>query len=254
MDNDEYKPIEPPQQFPGRKITRDVAEALAGEIPVAGPVVTAVLRNTHPPIEEKDRERWEQDVTKRANRISDTVAAHEEILRPLPDKIEGVAAVLAGFLARLPHDGLCRGYMLNEMAPDLPRAPPFQVVVDAAEELAMYDLVEVQHFIGGQQASVRLCPAFFEQLDPQIVGWSPAADARHLATMLLENDSLSAIAELHAASGWEKRRFNPAMQYLLQFFEPGHISRELQPDYPTNQVMLFGPSRARLRRFASASS
>lgn len=253
MSEDECKPIKPPQKAPARKLARDVTEAIAGEVPFAGPAVVAVLRNTHPPAEDKDRERWELDVTQRANQISDTVAEHEEILRP-SIKITGNPAVLADFLVRLPHDGLCDEYMLDEIAPDLPGAPPFQAVIDAAEELALYNLVKVTHFIGGQQASARVCPALFEQFDPQIMGWTPSNDARHLATLMLEDEKLCMVAKLHAASGWERRRFNPAMQYLLRFFDAGQISRELQPDYPTNQAMLFGSTRARLRRFALEAS
>lgn len=254
MYEDEHKPIEPPKKAPARKLTRDITEAIAGEVPFVGPAVVAVLRSTHPSTEEKGREQWELDVTKRTNQISDTVTEHEKILRPPPVRITDVTAELAAFLVRLPHEGLCREYMLTKVAPNLPSAPPFRDVVDAAEEMALYGLVEVNRFLGGQEASARVRPALFDQLDPQIMGWTPAVDARHLATLLLGDDRLCMTAKLHAASGWEKRRFNPAMRYLLQFFEPGHISNEIQPDYPTNQVMMFGSSRARLRRFTGEAS
>ncbi len=106
----------------------------------------------------------------------------------------------------------------------------------------------------GRQASVRPTPDLFEQLDPQIMGWSPMEDARHLALLLLDDESRSTVARLHVASGWEKRRFNPAMQHLLRFFEAGQISRELQSDYPTSHVLVSGAPKARLRRFAASAT
>ena len=253
MPDDERKPIKRPTKTPARKIARDVTEALVGEFPIAGPVVTAVLRNTHPPVEEKDRERWEGEVTKETNRLSDAVEDHDRLLRPRGETITGLTATLAVFLVRLPHNGLPRSYLLDGMAAEVPGAPRPEALTEAADELELFGLVEVTRYLGGG-ASVRPTPALFEQLDPQIMGWNPAEDARHLASLLLEDGSRSAIARLHDASNWEKRRFNPAMRYLLRFFEEGQISREIQPDYPASHVLLVGAAKAGLRRFAAAGA
>lgn len=252
MPDDERKPIEAPTKVPARKLARDVTEALVDGVPFAGPVLTAVLRNTHPPVEEKDRERWEGEVTQETNRLSGTVDEHDRLLRPQVETITGLAATLAAFLVQMPHDGLPRSYMLNKMAPEVPGAPTPSALIEAADELSMLSLVEVKRYLGGG-ASVRSVAALFEQLDPQIMGWNPMEDAQRLAALLLEDESRCAVARLHAASGWEKRRFNPAMQHLLRFFESGHISGEIQPDYPTNQILLIGASKVRLRRFAGAA-
>ena len=55
----------------------------------------------------------------------------------------------------------------------------------------------------------------------------------------------------HAASGWEKRRFNPAFQLLLRFIPDGRVSREIQPDYPSSSVFLLAEDKALLRRFVA---
>jgi hypothetical protein len=83
------------------------------------------------------------------------------------------------------------------------------------------------------------------------MGWesTTADDARTLAALLLEDEGRERTAVLHAASGWEKRRFNPAFQLLLRLIPDERTSREIQPDYPSTSVFLLAEDKALLRRF-----
>jgi hypothetical protein len=58
-------------------------------------------------------------------------------------------------------------------------------------------------------------------------------------------------AVLHAASGWEKRRFNPAFQRLLGLIPDERASREIQPDHPASSLFLLAEDKALPRRFIS---
>ncbi len=58
-----------------------------------------------------------------------------------------------------------------------------------------------------------------------------------------------AAAEIEARSGFERRRFNPALSKLLTMFDPDLVSGEPQPNYPAGYAYVTGGTRARLRRF-----
>jgi hypothetical protein len=64
------------------------------------------------------------------------------------------------------------------------------------------------------------------------MGWgsSTAEDARVLATLSLEDETREWTPTLHAASGWEARRFNLAFQALLRLIPKERVSGEVQPD------------------------
>ena len=86
------------------------------------------------------------------------------------------------------------------------------------------------------------------------MGWgsSTEEDARALANLLLEDEARERTQTLHAASGWETRRFNPAFQALLRLIPDGRVSGEIQPDYPAWSLSLIPEDRAALRRFAGS--
>ncbi|TPI53303.1 hypothetical protein FJ420_31960 [Mesorhizobium sp. B3-1-3] len=63
---DNQSPIKPPQLHPRRALLRGAAEGVVELIPGAG-LLTNILAVTHPPAEEADRQRWEQDISRRSN-------------------------------------------------------------------------------------------------------------------------------------------------------------------------------------------
>jgi hypothetical protein len=85
-------------------------------------------------------------------------------------------------------------------------------------------------------------------------GWGSSAeeDARALAKLLLEDEAREWTPTLHAASGWEARRFNPAFQALLRLIPDERVSGEVQPDYPARSLSLIPEDRAALRKFSAS--
>lgn len=98
---------------------------------------------------------------------------------------------------------------------------------------------------------IRLAPAFYLQLDSQIMGWDTMADAVTIARLLLEMDASGAAIDLHRQTSWEKRRFNPAFRIVLDRLHESRISQQLQPDYPSAYVHVLPEDRAVLRRFVN---
>jgi hypothetical protein len=115
-------------------------------------------------------------------------------------------------------------------------------------------LVKIDRAIGRNNWWLYLTQRFYEQVDHQVMGWqsSTEEDARTLAKLLLEDEARERTETLHAASGWEKRRFNPAFQALLRLIPDGRVSGEIQADYPARSLSLIPEDWAALRTFAGS--
>lgn len=71
--SDNSKPIVPPQSHAGRAITRGVVKGAVELIPGAS-LLTNILAVTHPSIEDVDRKRWEEEMTRRSNEQDAAIA------------------------------------------------------------------------------------------------------------------------------------------------------------------------------------
>lgn len=60
------EPLAPPQARFGRSLARGVIEGTVELLPGAG-LLTNIYHVTHPPVEEMDRKRWEDEITRRSN-------------------------------------------------------------------------------------------------------------------------------------------------------------------------------------------
>jgi hypothetical protein len=239
MSEDDPRAIKPPQKSPVGTAVRNMIEAAAEAIPFAG-IATAAGRAAFPPAEEKDRDRWAGEVTGRINE-------HDKVLRPTIT-ISGTTAALAEWMASTSTDGLHEPQVdLEEAATALGAEHTLSAVEEAAEELEGFGLVELNRHMGGAILQPRW--TLFAALDPRVKGWDVEEDARALAVLVLQiGDGLSA-QDLEQRSGFERRRFNPALSQVLTMFDPALVSQELQPDYPAPYAHLSGGARARLRRF-----
>ena len=244
---DQRTPIVPPKTDINRKMTRAIVEALVGLIPRASALVR-LYQTTHPPRSEIERDAWQGAISERSNEHSDDLERHEEILAP-KEEITGVAAQLLQTLGRKCTDGLGRSkYSLDDLCVMLPEADRDQIR-DAAYDLKRIGLVELVVFIGGEWR-LSLTPRFYEQIDPQVMDWSVGEDSKTLAKLMLQSGEGRA-APLHEASGWERRRFNPAFRYLVGLFPAGHVSQERSAMYPVSGVLLLPDGLAALRRHIS---
>ena len=239
MSEDDPRAIKPPQKSPVGTAARNIIEAAAEAIPFAG-IATAAGRTAFPPAEEKDRDRWAGEVTGRLNE-------HDKVLRPTVT-ISGTTAVLAEWMASTSTDGLHEPHVdLEEAATALGAEHTLSAVEGAAEELEGFGLVELSRYMGG--AILRPRWTLFVALDPHVMGWDVEDDARALAVLALHMGEGLSAHDMEKRSGFERRRFNPALSKLLTMFDPGLVSQERQPDYPASYAHLSGGARARLRRF-----
>lgn len=239
MSEDDPRAIKPPQKSPVGTAARNITEAVAEAIPFAA-VATAVGRAAFPPAEEKDRDRWAGEVTGRINE-------HDKVLRPTIT-ISGTTLALAEWMASTSTDGWRKPNVdLEEAATALGPEHTLSAIEEAAEELEGFGLVELSRHMRGAILQPRW--TLFAALDPHVKGWDVEEDARALAVVALQiGDGLSA-HDMEQHSGFERRRFNPALSKLLTMFDPGLVSQELQPDYPASYAHLSGGARARLQRF-----
>jgi hypothetical protein len=146
-----------------------------------------------------------------------------------------------------------RGRMLADLCallPDVERKD----VEQAAFDLNSHGLVKIDRAMGKDNWWLRLTQRFYEQLDHQVMGWgsSTAEDARILAKLLLEDEAREWTPTLHAASGWDARRFNPAFRALLRLIPDERVSGEIQPDYPAQSLCLLPEDRAELRKLVGS--
>lgn len=242
MSEDDPRAIKPPQKSPVGTASRSIVEAIVEEVP-GGSIATAIGRTAFPPAEEKDRDRWAGEVTGRVNE-------HDRALRNQVT-ITGTTAALAAWMANTSSDGLHEPHVdLEEVAAALGAEHTASAIEEAAEELEGFGLLSLSAHIGG--AIIKPTRRLFEELDPHVKGWNVEADARALAVLALDMGESFAAADLEQRSGFERRRFNPALSKLLTMFDPNLVSGEIQPDYPAAYAYLSGGTRARLRRFIAA--
>ncbi|WP_245334844.1 hypothetical protein [Bradyrhizobium mercantei] len=250
-DQEDRKPIKPPEKnHPDDKV-RSFIEAVAGEIPLGG-VVVKLAGELIPSQAQKARTDWEVTISERTNEHSERLDRHAQMLLPTTTLV-GPSLDLAVALARTPGDGMAgRGLTIDDLCKLLPQVDP-KDIEKAAFDLNALGLTSIQRAFGGHWW-LRLDQKFYEQVDHQAMGWGSTTerDARTLANLLLEDEERERTSALHTASGWEKRRFNPAFQFLLNVIPEGRASQEVQLDYPSSSIFLLDEDKALLRRFIAA--
>lgn len=244
----EREPIAPPETKHPDDRARVPLEAALGVIPGVSGLIKLVGEFV-PTQAQKSRSKWESSISARTNEHADRLDQHDEALNPTTT-LTGASVQLAVALARAPGDGMAgRGRMLADLCALLPDVDR-KAVEQAAFELNSHGLVTIDRAIGKDNWWLRLTQKFYEQLDYQVMGWgsSTADDACVLAKLLLEDEAREWTPTLHAASGWEPRRFNPAFSALLRLIPDERVSGEVQPDYPAQSLCLLPEDRAELQK------
>jgi hypothetical protein len=98
---------------------------------------------------------------------------------------------------------------------------------------------------------VRPTTDLYATFDPFAHGNSPVADAAELTTRVLAGEDSVGVAELHAATGWPLRRFNPAIALVIAQVDSRRVSSEMGCDYPSRWSFLMAKDRVALKRFAA---
>lgn len=244
--SDKLKP--PSHDHPDDKV-RALVEVGVDLIPL-GSSVTRLASELFPKQAEKQRRQWEIAVTDRTNEHTGHLDEHDKVLSH-KTTITGVGAKLIVALATAPGDGMAgSGRTLDEIAKLLPDEDK-RAIEDAVFDLQQLGLVTLERATG-KNWWLRLMPTFYEQIDCQVMGWNTHADALTLANLLLADDTRGRTAVLHEASGWDKRRFNPAFRMLMDHVPQGMVRRKIQLHYPSSSIVMTPEVRASLRRFILA--
>jgi hypothetical protein len=119
---------------------------------------------------------------------------------------------------------------------------------DDVAELETDGYVKVRSLLNGPPLlSYRV--ELFSTFDPLVMGSDPTLDGVELARMTLDLDQGVDVAALHERSGWELRRFNPALSVMLAHVDQKRVSGSGDGRYPTRHFMVVATDRVPLRRF-----
>jgi hypothetical protein len=120
----------------------------------------------------------------------------------------------------------------------------------ALAELKEEKLVNLTLLINLKLPRVTTTLNLFIACDAAITGHNPVEDSIVLARMLIEQNDLGGNArDLQAATGWERRRFNPAFALIIPCVGEGRVRTAYQPDYPVLGVLVSDEDILTLRRY-----
>ena len=120
----------------------------------------------------------------------------------------------------------------------------------ALAELEAEGLVTLMHVTGPQLPRVRSTVELFIACDAGITGHDPVEDSVSLAKMLIDQPDLGGRAsDLEAATGWKRRRFNPAFALVIPNIGEGRVRRVIQDKYSSMGVLVAAEDVVSLRRY-----
>lgn len=164
------------------------------------------------------------------------------------DDLGTLAQRLGRYMAEQRSDGLPGHFgdgLLDAFADEDPDA-----IRMALYELRGEGLVDLSTLINCRLPRVRTTVNLFVACDPAITGQNPVDDSIVLARMLLDDRNLGGNARnLEAATGWERRRFNPAFALIVPCIGPGRVRDADQSDYPVMGVLVGDEDVVTLRRY-----
>lgn len=135
---------------------------------------------------------------------------------------------------------------------ELVAAFPDQMTEEIAEAIAELEadgFVTTNQAIGLRIPHSRTTQDFFLEVDPIVLRTDPFADAIGLAELVLDGRESVALADLHAESGLDLRRFNPAISMIIAEVHEGRVSRSMgEFKYPTRYFLLAPEDRVAIRR------
>lgn len=217
------QPIIPPKSAPVDKVGRAVVRGLAGVLPLVGSAIAEAIEYIEPNPEGLDRTRWEGEVTQEVNTLSERVHEINNCFDPSNQILNQPAAHIAKFMVEHCPDGLRRDWL---KVSDISAALLNLAESDIREGLGdLENCGLIETFLTTEPTKYKLTQVAYQQLDPQILNWSPMKDARHLAELTLREADGAYADELREATGWLPRRFNPAWNTMLGYIVNGHVRR-----------------------------
>jgi hypothetical protein len=124
---------------------------------------------------------------------------------------------------------------------------------EAIAELASERCITAQDLIGLKLPRMQCQLELFAIFDSYVSGHDPTADAAHLAEMVLATGEAIDIPALHTETGWDLRRFNPALAIVGGHVDPGRVLAGYDGRYPIRHFALLAADRVELKRLIQRS-
>ncbi|MBR0808494.1 hypothetical protein JQ636_33610 [Bradyrhizobium japonicum] len=120
----------------------------------------------------------------------------------------------------------------------------------AVAELAKDGYLRTSAVISKRIPRMRTAAELFITFDPHVVQTDPASDVVAIVDLALTKSNTVGAKELHAATGWPLRRFNPAFAYMISQINERRVLGGGANDYPARGFYLMDEDRVDLKRFA----
>jgi hypothetical protein len=167
------------------------------------------------------------------------------------DHLSPLAQQLGRYMAERCTDGL-PGHFDDGLLDDFGSESKAAIEV-ALAELQADGLVTLSPLIGPKLPRVRTTVDLFIACDPAVTGHDPVEDSIVLARLLIDKPDLGGHTRtLEQASGWDRRRFNPAFALLIPCIADGRVRKSIQNDYPTMGVLVAAEDIVALRAYVKS--
>lgn len=159
-----------------------------------------------------------------------------------------LAQELGVWIAKESRDGMTYNLVKNDA---LTAAFPEHTdqLVEAIAELELEGYLKTTRF-GEPLPHMQPTVDLFASFDRYAIGHDPFDDSLELMEKIVaDTDDQTASADLHKATGWTIRRFNPALALVLPRINDGWTSQELSSEYPARSFLLRPTDRVAFKRF-----
>lgn len=239
------------------KFAEHAEDARLGEtVPLVGEDILAFAHICHKVVDHLDT--WLADgipppQRESANHVAVNAPAMSATKKQLTLKI-GELDPLAIQIGTWISKGSVEGFPQSAIDPDtVKNAFPNEsedTIAIALAELEKDGFVDTERYLDMPLPHILPKEELFITFDPHALGTNPVEDAAIVVDLVLQlNDSVDA-QQLHEASGWPIRRFNPAFAYVVSQIEERHVFRSLGSEYPARGFLLEASDKVDLTRFA----
>lgn len=165
-------------------------------------------------------------------------------------RLSPLAYAVGEWLARHSEDGQ------NDPAPQQALEAAFaetpqRNLEDAVAELEVDGYITANRLIGRRLPRVGYRTELFATFDPLTLGNDPTLDAVELVKRCLEVEESVSVPQLHEHIGWDRRRFNPALNVVLSYIDDRRVGRGGDGRYPARHFHLQSDDRVTLKRFVA---
>ena len=121
----------------------------------------------------------------------------------------------------------------------------------AVAELAKDGYLTTTPLISNRLPRMFTTTELFIAFDPHTVGSDPASDVVAIVELALAETNTVGVEELHSATDWPLRRFNPAFAYMVTQIDDRRVLSSGTDDYPARGILLIDEDKVDLKRFAA---